>query len=249
MKRIIVNILESLLKIKISRQPTPRGVDLFRDLDNAYGLENFQTIFDIGANVGMSSNHYASCFPNSEIHSFEPVLSTYSKLQVNTKHISDRIHLVNTAIGEKNEKKEIFVNESSVHNSLTYEYPESTKELITVDTIDGYMSRNKIDAVDFVKVDTEGYELEVIRGAERALENQKIGVIYLESEPTPSKRHFVPFEVLRDKLSDFGYHVYGIYDQVPRCDGQKHLWYFNPVFVCNKLVEQGVAPNAYPLRD
>ena len=111
------------------------------------------------------------------------------------------------------------------------------------------MSRNKIDAVDFVKVDTEGYELEVIRGAERALENQKIGVIYLESEPTPSKRHFVPFEVLRDKLSDFGYHVYGIYDQVPRCDGQKHLWYFNPVFVCNKLVEQGVAPNAYPLRD
>ena len=247
MKKTIRIVVEKMLNIKLFRQPLRRGIDFYYDIDNCFGLANFRTVFDIGANIGQSAKVYADRFPFSKIHSFEPVTSTFSQLQENTKSIGKRIHLVQSAMGDKEEQREIYVNKSSLHNSIVYAYPESSKELIAIDTVDAYMRRNDIKAVDFVKIDTEGYELEVIRGAEAALRSESIGVLYIESEPTPTPRHFVPFESLRSALSEFGYKVFGIYGQQPRFTGEKHLLFFNVAFVCDKLSEQGVSPDAYPL--
>ena len=156
--------------------------------------------------------------------------------------------MVNGAIGKNSGNADIFVNRDSRYNSLVYKNEASSIETIRVDTIDDFMGRNGIKIVDFLKIDTEGCELEVIAGAESALREQNVGVLYVEAEPTPSDRHFVSFEELRLVLSSFGYELFGIYEQQPHWSGKKSILYFNPTFICQKLVEQGVTPNAYPLR-
>jgi len=247
-KYAIKTVIEKTFRIKIYLTPPPRGTDLFSDLNKCYGINNFRTVFDVGANVGQSAISYASKFPSADIYSFEPVSSTFTALEENTQSIGSRLHLINSAVGKTVGNKGIYVNPCSLENSIAYKYRSSSQETVKIDTIDDFMKRNDIKIVDFLKIDTEGYELEVLAGSESALREQRIGVLYIEAEPTPSDKHFVSFEDIRLALGRFGYQLFGIYQQIPHFSGENSILFFNPVFICQRLADRGVAPDAYPLR-
>lgn len=247
MKVLIRNILEQIFNCKVYRQPLPRGFDIFHDLNRSYGIENFQTVFDVGANVGQSVKAFANRFPNAKIFSFEPVSKTFCKLQKNTQPIAPRVELFNCAMGQEPGKVTINLNADSRLNSINHRDSEN-KEIIEVNTIDNFMSQHHIKVIDFLKIDTEGFELEVLRGATQALKAQRIGLIYIESEPFMTDKSFVPFQALGNLLLDFNYKLFGIYEQQSHWTGEKDIIFFNPVFVCNKLVDAAIGPSNYPLR-
>jgi hypothetical protein len=71
---------------------------------------------------------------------------------------------------------------SSVYSKhiLTREIANFNEELIKLDTIDNYCTQKNIAHIDFLKIDVEGFELNVLKGAKKMLENNAIEFIQFE---------------------------------------------------------------------
>jgi len=127
--------------------------------------------FDIGANIGDYSKLLLDN-TKANVISFEPLPFVFKKLSVNLSNYSDRVVLVNSGVGEKSETLPIHFNENaSVHASFSnevkqVEYVSNTESvMINVVSIDDYCRDNNITEIDFIKIDTEGFEKEVFDGA------------------------------------------------------------------------------------
>ncbi|AFY81364.1 FkbM family methyltransferase [Oscillatoria acuminata] len=173
---------------------TGLGVDPFCDInkilsDSEYNShlirQSIDIIFDIGANIGQTSIKLAKKFPNSEIHCFEPVQKTFEELEANVKPYKN-IHPYCLGFGKKKEKKEIYIYSKSVLASCIPKSPviSSRKSCavatLELETIDDYCHKHQISSIDLLKVDTEGFDFEVIQGAQELIENKRINFIYFE---------------------------------------------------------------------
>ena len=225
----------ALTRLRTIRNGSPRGADLFHDLDQAFDIRNLPTVFDVGANVGQTARIYHREFVVSQIYSFEPVASSFSQLQQNTQHLR-RVTPMNAGLGALDEQVSINLNPDSKTNSILHNQTEDT-ELIEVRTMDSITTELGLNRVDFLKIDTEGYELKVLEGSRRLLETQAISMIYLESEPISSNAHFVPFSQISEFLSPYGYQLFGIYEQQPNWKTGMEILYYNPLFVSGKRLE------------
>ena len=228
---------EQFTGCRIYRATMPHGADVFFDIDRRYGRDKIRVAFDVGANVGQSAIKYAEELPHADIYSFEPVKSTYKELVANTRHVP-RIHPFNLGMGPKSGEAQIHINELSVMNSitLTREGDQHRSESIQLDTITDFVASHDLPRVDFLKIDTEGFDLEVLAGAAPLLQQQKIHLIQCECEPFPRTKNFVSLGELADYLRTFGYHLFGVYEQQPEWDGTNRILYCNALFVCEKLI-------------
>lgn len=148
-------------------------------------LETLQPkiIIDGGANVGKYSLLAAEFCTDAKIYAFEPVVTTFELLK---KKISAHQNIIPINAGLYNElvKKEIKIYDSHTHSSL-YEikgidYSVQKTEMIELVTGDSFMKENKIEKIDFLKLDIEGAELNAMQGFEKALSENKIRMIQFE---------------------------------------------------------------------
>jgi FkbM family methyltransferase len=141
-------------------------------------------IFDIGANVGSTVRDFSKAFASPIIHAFEPSPGTFEFLKANTSDIS-RLTLNNSGIGSSNGRQVFHESQESTMSSFLKPDRDcwvkpSGDATVRVETIDCYCERNGIKKIDILKSDTQGYEMEVLRGAERMFKNGGIGLVYLE---------------------------------------------------------------------
>lgn len=141
-------------------------------------------VFDVGANVGQSVHNYRRLLPTSSIYSFEPSVSAFRQLEANTAGLN-RVHLANVGVGAKTGTQDLFENESSDMNS--YLRPDDVQwgKLVgtvptDMTTLDDYCELHVIDHIDLLKIDTQGYELEVLKGASGLLGSNRISIVYME---------------------------------------------------------------------
>lgn len=216
MKKLIKNLF-SKFGIKVIRENHQVwGTDLFLDLNKLYSLNKFKIVFDVGANVGQSCILYSQKFKSSNIYSIEPVLSTFNQLKVNTKNIS-RANCINVALGNFKGELEIELQEKSTLNSLSESrksdyLPNKVLEKIKVETLDNIIIDKGINEIDFLKIDTEGYEMEVLEGARDTIENGKVKFLLLELGIKEHERT-TPYIKIHDYLTNSGYDVIGFYKQ------------------------------------
>jgi hypothetical protein len=105
--------------------------------------------------------------------------------------------------------------------------------------IDAFSKKNKIERIDFLKIDTEGGDLDVLKGAENMLKSQKIDFVQVEAGMNPDNNHHVPFECLKSFLEKYNYYLFGIYDQVNEWPSEEpHLRRTNSVFVSRKIIKE-----------
>jgi FkbM family methyltransferase len=155
------------------------GVDVELDLARLTASQPLATIFDVGGNVGQSALRFVAAFPSATVFTFEPVPSTFDRLVEATRHI-ERIRPFNTGMGDRPGRQTMHLADSSGSNSLVHAGTASGTIDITVDTIDTFADRNGVDAIDLLKIDVEGYELQVLKGAERRLSDGRIRFVYAE---------------------------------------------------------------------
>lgn len=219
----------------------PHGFNLFIDLLNKFPDLRIETVFDVGANVGHSASGYVRHFPSARIFCFEPVKSTFAMLQNNTARLAN-VYIHNIALGAKRERVRIRLEKLSLVNSLrnkveTGMVPNGIVEEVEVETLDDFCARNKINEIDFLKIDTEGFDLNVLRGAQGLLEGRGISLIQVEAGVSPKNEVHESFGILKEHLEANGFLLFGVYDQTPQWSGEPSLSFWNAVFISSRTVE------------
>jgi FkbM family methyltransferase len=142
-------------------------------------------LFDVGANVGHYSQSLRKAFPDATIHAFEPNPECWA--QLDQMAASDRINVHHLGLGTTASRGMIWRHNGNTEHSTLY--PEVIEELhrksksgleIELGTLDDFLDRNGLEEVDFLKVDTEGHEIHVLRGAAKAIRSLRIGIIQFE---------------------------------------------------------------------
>lgn len=157
-------------------------------------LTNIDILFDIGAHKGESINLFLSNMNVKKIISFEPSPINFLKLQNKRKHYLKRFNkteILIENIGLGNENSEIDfkqfkesssstmkeINEESSYfikkyNLLNFFGKKKNYKIIKVKitTLDDYMNFNNINKISFLKIDTEGYEYEVLKGLKKKIQ-------------------------------------------------------------------------------
>jgi FkbM family methyltransferase len=173
-----------------------------------------QVVFDVGGNVGSWTEEVFNQFPKTEIHLFEPVPKTYKILLQNLAEgiCNSQIIANNYALGKQEESKQFAYYQESPGWSTFYRRLQAEKEYdikqpqilnVLTTTIDNYCQRQEISHINFLNIDVEGGELDVLEGANNLLRKGKIDYIqfkyggtYIDSKKT-LKQVFEYFQKLR----------------------------------------------------
>lgn len=146
-------------------------------------------LFDVGANHGSYTRFLHRLSPRAQIHAFEPHPVTFASLQ--SRAAIPGVTLVPMAVSDTNGTMQLYdfaesdgstqasLSEASVglfdHNTVSH--------TVETTTLDAYMARAGIDRIDFLKIDTEGFDINVLRGAKAALASGAIKAIQFEFIP------------------------------------------------------------------
>ncbi len=166
---------------------TPAGQDMVFDikrLARAWGYP-IKCFFDVGANDGASARAALAAFPDADILSFEPHPVTFARLRDSVT--GPRFRAFNIALGDKTGEAEFFCYDDHKINSLlpdarfAVRFGQSGRAIkVGICSIDEFCLANGISSIDVLKIDTEGYELPVIKGASQKLARREIKFVYAE---------------------------------------------------------------------
>lgn len=159
-----------------------------RYFENDYESENVKfikiqckpgmVVIDIGAHLGVIAMSISHSLNNAgKIYAFEPTPNTFSLLcRIVKLNKCSTIIPINKAVSDRNETLSFYIdnNLGSNANSLVSKN-ERNRQSIDVETItiDQFVTENKINKIDFLKIDAEGSELSVLKGAIKTLKNHK----------------------------------------------------------------------------
>lgn len=214
-----------------------RGVCISRWDNRLLGLSSFpiQTIFDIGANEGQSTQKLAKIFPDATIYAFEPVKSAFLKLKKYSEK-NDKVIPYNYAIGD--EEKKIIFNEYeganqassilSISSNTLEAYPvlkRVKQQLVQQKILDNLGLNLQGDCL--IKIDVQGYEKQVIQGGYQTFKQSKCCIIEINNEKSYNNQ--CDFKTLFYLLDSLGFTYQGNIDQI--YDQQGRVKYFDAVFV------------------
>lgn len=173
-------------------------------------------IIDVGAHIGQTAKQLKSWFPKGSIECFEPSPSSYIKLQVNTKSEPD-INCHNLALGKSSGFLELIERDHSDMNSFLEVDSQGwgqflNKTSVEVITLDQFFSEKEISNVSILKLDTQGYDLEVLKGANSALEEKRIELIYTEVNFAPIYKGQAEFDEIYKFLREKSYRLIDFYE-------------------------------------
>jgi FkbM family methyltransferase len=195
------------------------GIDSWNSDDHQKRVtSDAKVIFDVGANVGQSAQTYRRLYPKAEIWSFEPFPATYKNL---CGSISDpKFHPVELALSDRIAKTELNIGAESITNSFLRRQTDSGATVeVQTDTIDHFCWERGIPTIDILKVDVEGAEERVFKGAREMFSRGAIRAVFVEVYFRPIYDRMPLFWDLDSHLNRFGFGLCGLYSLNSSRDG------------------------------
>ncbi|QKJ30447.1 FkbM family methyltransferase [Mucilaginibacter mali] len=234
--QFISGVIDKLIRLNIKLVSfLPNGRFMVLDLKRA-GIYP-QTIFDVGANVGQTGLYYSNHFPNATVYCFEPVADTYAEMVKNTQ--KPQIICIHKALGST--KGEAKIYKSTTYSgiaSLNGQGNESFSqvETISVDAGLNICNEYKIDIIDLLKIDVEGFEIEALSGFGTML-TDRVKLIYIEVGFDPADACKTHMSDILNYLHPHGFIVSGIYDSYRLGKGKLKLNHADLLLVNTNLIE------------
>lgn len=190
--RIISPLLRSMLKrrnrILVAVEPCrPTGIDIEEDLGILINRSQ-PLIFDVGANVGQSLKMFQRVFKTPRIHAFEPAEECFQKLE--EQDWGDDVTLHRYALSDCCEERVFHHYELSVLNSLLplarvtenefRDVEETGRSSVRTQTVDQIAESLGVTQLDLLKIDTQGHDLRVLKGAQSLFQRKAVGHVMIE---------------------------------------------------------------------
>jgi FkbM family methyltransferase len=211
----VKTLAERALGVRIARGPaSPPGKHADQAIRQLRHWSPGDVVFDVGANDGRTVLRLQEVLGGPRFHAFEPVEATYQTLVRRTSHLPN-VTSHHLALGAHPGRQAIYLNQMHALNSFARGWTDEPigDEEVEIDTVDRVMAALSVDFIHLLKVDTEGFELEVLKGAERALETGRIALVQLEVGLDQIPKPMLALEVARVHLAAHGYYLHGIYNQ------------------------------------
>ena len=166
-------------------------------------------IIDVGANVGGVSLTFSKLFPKAQVYAVEADPTTYQRMAKRCAH-TPAICPVNMAIHSQSGTIDFHSNKSSVLSSVI-DLPDgrANAKLIKINakTLDELVQDLQIRNVAVLKVDTEGNDLEVLKGADKLLRGRSLRYVICEFGIHPADARHVGINLLLRFMAQRGFFV------------------------------------------
>lgn len=184
----------------------PKSIKYFYDLVEIKHKNKNAVIVDVGAQSGLYTL-YAKFLPDCQFLAYEPLEETYALLLDNlTLNTIYNVKAYNYALGSKEEVKNLHVPHDHLGLNTLGDTPkrfDSWKDIsVQVKRLDDVLAEDQ--PVDYMKIDTEGWEYHVLKGAERTIRKWK-PELFLEVNGENMKQCSVQENELLDFLTSMGY--------------------------------------------
>lgn len=182
------------------------------------------TVVDVGANIGLYSVVASRLVGGSgQVLSFEPSKNTYLLLTDNLKlNNCTNVKSFNIGLGDQPNQELHLRQDSGRGDAERYAVPQGqspdgtlsnvgevkTLESIALDTMDNILASNGMQTIDFIKIDTEGFEYFVLKGGRRTIMNNPQCVIFFECTESGCTRAGVSQEEVFDMVKGYGMNIY-----------------------------------------
>lgn len=195
------------------------------------------TIFDVGANSGVSLDEFKAIWRHSKVHCFEPQEECWQSLDEKIeKYESNTVVINKTAVGKNNEKDVNFYSHDinsglSGFNKINIESNDSIylkelkandsnpqlnkyfdklnhQRLVDVIRLDNYIEQSNIEKINLLKIDTQGFEPEVLDGLGSRLKD--IDVVLTELMFYDYYKRSLTFTDIEKYLLPAGFQLYDI---------------------------------------
>jgi FkbM family methyltransferase len=211
--RRTIRVMLGKMGYAVARTQGGIGGDPFADMRSLIGHDQ-PLILDVGANVGQSVEAFRSWFPHAHIHSFEPSPETFARLKTNAANLPN-VNCWNIALGS--EPADLPLNENSMHEWSSLLPSDRAwgkvekQTMVPVRTVDEFCREQGVRQIDVLKSDTQGFEMEVLRGAQRMIEDGRVGFVFCEVLFTRLYKGAPPFTRICDFLMDRGFLLVSFY--------------------------------------
>jgi len=198
--------------------------------------ENQPVIYDVGANVGTTLDEFKRWWPGANIHCFEPQKECWEQLEISSSRYSpDEVIINKFAVGNMASDQATFYShdintgvsgfhkinfqsQDSIHlNRLLESDPKGLEGYrrslnherhVRVVRLDEYMKRSGVSRVNLLKIDTQGYEPEVLDGLGKRLSD--VDVVITELMFYDYYERSLSFSDIEKFLLPAGFHLYDI---------------------------------------
>ena len=248
----IVNFFLKFINLEISRKLPFKKIS-FDEIHLSLNNKQNNVIFDVGASTGQSIDRFKNLFPDSFIHSFEPIKEDFEILK--KKYENDKtIKLNDLALGEKKDTKKLYITAKSDCSSFNkvnmdsnwlkirsgklkispQQFTVKTQDT-EVTTIDEYVKLHNINKIDLLKIDTQGTEDKVLEGAQDCLKKNMIRNIETEICFSDQYERRLSFYEIEKYLHINNYRLYGIRNDGFRNLKEGFIFFMDVIYTCDSI--------------
>lgn len=171
-------------------------------------IRNDDIFFDVGSNLGSYSLIAASTSHNSKVYAFEPSKKAYNRLLENLKlnGYGDRIKTFNYAVSDKSSQLGFTDDPRPEISHISY-FQKMVSRKVKAVSLDDFISNLSIKKIKLIKIDVEGYEYMVLKGASKILRKSIVDYFLIEINKDSFKYKIDPDKIF-SFLKSYGYNTY-----------------------------------------
>lgn len=206
----------------------PKGVDVFHDISRyGYGV-HVQNVMDVGANVGDFAAAVLHLPALQKVICVEPSKANFEALALRFASEA-RVRCIRKALGSNSGTCRLHLSESSMFHSVRPLHGnEAGIEDVLMATVDELSAEFGWAHVDLLKTDTEGFDLEVLTGADTLMSGNGVFLVLCEVGFHEDDDRHTSFTGVWNLLSGRGFDLVGFYEQ-------SAFWHWHSLDFANAL--------------